>query len=97
MLHTKATTPPIVCPLTVSHSLGGAHRSDTWAHLLDDAAARGLSVDLSLETLRGTPPLELLQHVPTSLLDGEALHSPRAAPPQRSVRLVRPAPAQRAD
>ena len=65
-------------------------QSATWAALIDDAAARGLSRDVTVDAAMRTPPLELLSDMlPASLLDGTPPGgNPRGAL-QRSVRLVR--------
>jgi len=65
-------------------------QSETWAALLDDAHNRGLSVDVSGEQAMRASPRELLRKVPVTTLDGTPpAGSPRGAPPQRSVPLVR--------
>ena len=65
-------------------------QSSTWRDLIDDANARGLSRDVTLEESLRTSPRDLLSVVPITTRDGAPPGgSPRGPPPVRSVQLVR--------
>ena len=65
-------------------------QSETWAALIDDAEARGLSRSVTLEEAMGASPRELLMRaVPTCLLDGSPVGGEGRAPVMRSVQLHR--------